>query len=252
MDEAPDIQQRQREQYAFPYHHIPFIDERGEGRRIRILKWGFEYLAYMEHLAQEVTSLRPSSVLDVGCGDGYFLGRIGKQVPLRVGVDIDDRALSFARAFVPGVDYRSCNVADVSETFDVVSAIEVLEHIPDESVSGFLQAVASRVKAGGVLIISVPTTNVPLNSKHFRHYDLPLLESHIEKSSLGMSLVRSQFYYKDTLLERLYQRATRSVFVQGEIPLLRGFVWRHVKQSAPTATSSNGLHLIAVLRKTGA
>jgi 2-polyprenyl-3-methyl-5-hydroxy-6-metoxy-1,4-benzoquinol methylase len=249
MAQDANIQRRQQDQYSYPYHHIPFIDERGEGRRIRVLKWGFEYLLYMDRLMDEIRALRPSSVLDVGCGDGYLLGHLGEEVGLRVGVDINERALSFAKAFFPAVEYRNCDVADVSESFDVVSAVEVLEHIPDEGVRAFLQAIFARVKLDGSLFISVPTTNEPLNSKHFRHYDLPLLKEQIADAELNLSVVRSNFYYKRTFIERLYQRITSSLFVQGEIPLFRWIVWRYVRRCASSANSSDGLHLIVHFKR---
>lgn len=245
MIELQDIQYRQ---YEFPYHHIPHLDERGEGHRIRTLKWGFEYLLYTNHIASMIGSFSPSSVLDVGCGDGYLLGNLGN-IPQRVGVDLNSHALSFARAFFPDVEFRNCDVSEISENFDVVCAIEVLEHVPDDAVSNFLQTITARLKPGGVLLISVPTKNMPLNPKHFRHYDTNLLRRQLEELLPDMSIEHEQFFYKRTFVENLYKAATQNPLIRGEIPLLRGYVWRHAKRQASAADLSNGLHLIAVLRK---
>ncbi|MAB15387.1 class I SAM-dependent methyltransferase [Parvibaculum sp.] len=245
MTTTPDIQHIQREQYVFPYHHISFIDDRGQGSRVRILSWGFEYLIYNTRLASIVQSLEPRSVLDVGCGDGYFLGQLHDKIPTRVGVDIDERALKFAQAFHPHVDYRKADVKDLSERFDVVCAVEVLEHIPDNDISSFLRAMASRVAADGSIVVSVPTVNEPLNRKHFRHYDLPLLEKQFAEALPEYVLEHSEYFYRRTFAERLYRRLTSSFLFRGEIPLLRRFVWGAAKRSAISADSRNGLHLIA-------
>jgi len=245
----PDIQRRQQEQYVFPYHHISSVDERGEGTRVRILNWGFEYLLYNARLVELVHSLRPQSILDVGCGDGYFLGQVDERIPLRVGVDINERALNFAKAFYPSVDYRNSDIVDVDEQFDVVSAIEVLEHIPEEALPAFLRAMSDRLAPGGSVLISVPTVNEPLNSKHFRHYDLNLLEKQVTGAVPDLKLVHSEFFYKKTWAETVYRRLTSGRLLRGEIPALRRFVWRHARKSARLATPEDGLHLIARFTK---
>ncbi|MDO8421542.1 MAG: class I SAM-dependent methyltransferase [Parvibaculum sp.] len=249
IDPVPDIQRRQQDQYVYPYHHIPFLDERGQGRRSRMLDWGFEYLLYNHKVVEIINALTPNSVLDVGCGDGYLLGQLPDTIQKRVGVDINARALGFAKAFFPNVEFKNCDVSEIEETFDVVCAIEVIEHIPDDSVANFLALISARVSPGGSLIISVPTTNEPLNSKHFRHYDLPLLEAHLSSLPSDFMIVKTQYYYRKTLWERIYRKLTKNLLIQGEIPLMRRFVWQNAKNQAGKATSANGLHLIAILRK---
>lgn len=249
MKPVPDIQKRQQDQYAFPYHHISHIDERGDGSRIRYLGWGFEYLIYTRRVVEVVRSLGAQSVLDVGCGDGYLLSQIPNEVPIKVGVDINRRALSFARAFSPDIDFRDTDVANVEEKFDVVCAIEVIEHIPDDDVEGFLTLISQRVKPGGHIVISVPTVNEPLNSKHFRHYDSALLKAQLAVLKPKFKITQEEFYYRKTLLERCYRRITGNIFLYGEIPILRRLVWRYVSKNAVCATESDGVHLMVVLKR---
>jgi 2-polyprenyl-3-methyl-5-hydroxy-6-metoxy-1,4-benzoquinol methylase len=203
----------------------------------------------MARVAEIVAAERPLSVLDVGCGDGYLLGTLPTTIPIRRGVDIDDRALAFARAFFPDVDYRGESIAAVQEQFDVVCAIEVVEHIPDEEVNDFLRATAACLKPGGLLLISVPTTNLPLNPKHFRHYDRVLLRSQIVEAVPAAEIEAMDYYYTLTAAERLYRRLTRSAICQGEIPLVRRAVWRYARRKAGAATDRNGHHLIARIRR---
>ena len=245
-DRAQAIQFRQ---YEFPYHHIPHVNARGNGNRVRVLKWGLEYLIYMEHVAELICREGPKSVLDVGCGDGFLLGRLPGTIPVRVGIDLNERAISFARAFFPEVDFRAQDVAQIGERFDVVCAIEVLEHIPDDHVDAFLGSVAARVKPGGLLVLTVPTTNQPLNPKHYRHYDLDLLKQHAGTGMPHMRLENARYFYRLSLFERLYRNITQNALIYGDIPVLRRFVYSHARLNAGKATPSDGMHLVSAFRR---
>ena len=58
--------------YEFPYHYTPHFDENGVGLHYRHLSWGLEYLCYLKHIQLLAETLQPKSVLDVGCGGGWF------------------------------------------------------------------------------------------------------------------------------------------------------------------------------------
>lgn len=240
-----DSQAIQRGQYVFPYHQIPHIDLRGDGQRVRLLPWGFEYLIYMRRIADIIAAEEPASVLDVGCGDGFLLNSLPDAID-RLGVDIDAHALTFAQAF-GSAKFRETDVADVTETFDVVCAVEVLEHVPDDGVAQFLRSCAARLRAGGLFVLSVPSDNVPESKKHFRHYNTRLLEDHL--AAAGMTVESIDYFYAPTLAERIYRRATNSALVRGEIPFLQPLVWRHAVRNADRATARNGEHIIALLRQ---
>lgn len=62
----------QEQEYVFPYHYIPYCDERGNFHRVRRLGTGFEYLGYMKHINEELEKYNLKNVIDVGCGDGSF------------------------------------------------------------------------------------------------------------------------------------------------------------------------------------
>ena len=185
MTDSPTIEkfQRQELQYRFPYHYIPHLDEEGYATRFRILSWGLEYLCYQLHIAKLVEKCHPTSILDVGCGDGRFLGLLSDTIPRRVGVDLSEKAISYAKAFHPDVDYRCVDIKDLDENFDVITCIEVLEHIPEEQLYSFIKNLFRRCNPGGKLIISVPTKILPVNKKHYRHYDLTLLLGQINSTN---------------------------------------------------------------------
>jgi 2-polyprenyl-6-hydroxyphenyl methylase/3-demethylubiquinone-9 3-methyltransferase len=98
-------------------------------------------------------------ILDVGCGGGLLsepLARLGAQV---VGVDASQGNIEAARQHAAAqgvaVDYRLGEPAvalSPDERFDVVLALEVVEHVSD--VAAFVHTVARSVAPGGLLFIS--------------------------------------------------------------------------------------------------
>jgi 2-polyprenyl-6-hydroxyphenyl methylase / 3-demethylubiquinone-9 3-methyltransferase len=96
-------------------------------------------------------------MLDIGCGGGILsepLARLGAQI---VGADpsAENIAVASAHAEQSGVavDYRAATAAELAaanERFDVVLAMEVIEHVAD--VKSFVATCASMVKPGGLMI----------------------------------------------------------------------------------------------------
>ena len=104
------------------------------------------------------TPLDGKSALDVGCGAGLLaepLARLGASV---TGVDAAPELVAAAKAHSIQsallIDYRAGEVAEVEEKFDVVTALEVIEHVADPR--AFLSTVASKVADDGLLILSTP------------------------------------------------------------------------------------------------
>ena len=84
------------------------------------------------------TSAAPESALDVGCGEGVLTERFAERLGSGqvVGVDLDDPKLraEWARRARPNLEFRPLAGPDLpfaKGEFDIVCAIEVLEHVPD-------------------------------------------------------------------------------------------------------------------------
>ncbi len=103
--------------------------------------------------------LRGLSILDVGCGGGLVcepMARLGATVS---GIDASERNIGVARLHAERmgltIDYRAIpaeTVRDEGARYDVVLALEIVEHVAD--VDLFLACCADLVKPGGVLILS--------------------------------------------------------------------------------------------------
>jgi len=104
------------------------------------------------------TPLAGKTALDVGCGAGLLsepLARLGATV---VGVDASPEVIAVARehAATDGldIDYRVADVAGLGGAFDLVTAMEVVEHVAEPA--AFVRALAKRLAPGGLLMMSTP------------------------------------------------------------------------------------------------
>ena len=93
-------------------------------------------------------------MLDVGCSSGAWMGFV-KDLGWRVaGVEPDDIGRKYSREFGPV--YR--NLEEVEGTFDLVTAIHVLEHIPKPV--PFLQQMARVMRSDGEMLVVVPKDGI--------------------------------------------------------------------------------------------
>lgn len=104
-------------------------------------------------------SLAGLRILDIGCGGGILAEPLARLGAAMVGVDPSESNIDVARRHAAQsqltIDYRNSSaeaLAAASETFDVVLAMEVVEHVTD--VNLFIDAAAALVKPGGLLFVA--------------------------------------------------------------------------------------------------
>jgi 2-polyprenyl-3-methyl-5-hydroxy-6-metoxy-1,4-benzoquinol methylase len=115
--------------------------------------------AFERTLDELFTEADPESLLDVGCGEGVLTHEWALRLRERriVGIDLDDALLhaEWAKRQAPNLTYQVMKAENLpfgDGEFDVATAIEVLEHVPDPA---HTVAEMARV-ASGWLLVSVP------------------------------------------------------------------------------------------------
>ncbi len=205
-------------------------------------------MAYLLRIREIALSEKMRSILDVGCGDGRFIGMLGSRVERCVGVDKSEKAISFAKAFYPELEFYVGDAETVPGKFDTVTVIEVMEHIKDNAVTPFLKALGKKVVPGGRVVIGVPSTNLPVEAKHYRHYDEEILRKQVEEAKVNLRLESIRYLIKRSRLLRVYRTWTSNRWWTVDVDLLEKFMWRYTKKIAE-AGKKDGTHLVAVFRK---
>lgn len=110
--------------------------------------------------------LAGKKVVDIGCGGGILAESMAACGALVTGVDLSEKALGVARLHLyesgQTVDYRLISAEDISReapgSFDVVTCMEMLEHVPDPAST--IRACAALVKPGGYVFFSTLNRNI--------------------------------------------------------------------------------------------
>lgn len=122
---------------------------------VRRMMFGFE-----ESLDELLAQASPDSLLDVGCGEGVLVQKWAKRLGADrrvVGIDLEEESIQagWSQRTAPNLEYRVMKAEDLpfaDREFDTVTAIEVLEHLPDP---GYTLKEMARC-ARGHLLVSVP------------------------------------------------------------------------------------------------
>ena len=116
---------------------------------------------------QGLAPLAGQRALDVGCGGGILADAMARKGASVLGIDLSTKALKAAQlhaleAQTPNVAYREVAAealaAEAPGSFDVVTCMEMLEHVPDPS--SVVRACATLVKPGGHVFFSTINRNL--------------------------------------------------------------------------------------------
>ncbi len=110
-------------------------------------------------------SLAGKKVLDVGCGGGILSESMAMRGALVTGIDLSDKALAVAKLHLlesgQKVDYRKCPAEELAQempgAFDVVTCLEMLEHVPDPAST--VRACFELVRPSGQVFFSTISRN---------------------------------------------------------------------------------------------
>jgi 2-polyprenyl-6-hydroxyphenyl methylase / 3-demethylubiquinone-9 3-methyltransferase len=113
------------------------------------------------HWGGDPRALKPlmgKTSIDVGCGAGLMVEPLARLGARATGVDAASENIAVAKAHAAeqslDIDYICADVATLSGQFDLVTSMEVVEHVADPAL--FIQALADRLAPGGLMILSTP------------------------------------------------------------------------------------------------
>ncbi|MCP4200776.1 MAG: class I SAM-dependent methyltransferase [bacterium] len=95
-------------------------------------------------------------VLDIGCHEGELFRQLSDRVGLGVGVDplLEEPVDAANYRLLPG-NFPDALAADAG-SFDVITMLAVLEHVPTDQQKALVDALHQRLEPGGVVVITVP------------------------------------------------------------------------------------------------
>lgn len=231
-------QKLQEEEYSFPYHHVVDIEPFSQSKQ---MWWGYKYAAYIQLILTKLGEQEWKSLIDIGCGDGKLTHEIHARFSDRriVGTDYSQKSLRFAQAFSPTIEFA----ARTEEIFDAFVLVEVLEHIPLPQVASFLQSIDANLAPGGFGIVTVPSTNLALNPKHYQHFSDKGL-----RETLGKQFVVESVEYLSAPAPIIARLLINRFFTLTYRPLT-SFLYTWYTRNRLHADATNGQQLIALVRK---
>lgn len=149
--------------------------------------------------------------LDVGCGDGRWTSEIHELLITEFGydtesrgIDFSEQAIAFARLIKPQIDFQVSLGEDIAfpdRYYDLVSALEVIEHVQDASEQKFLSELGRVTCRNGLVIVTIPSWNLLVPKHHFRHYSIERFSLLAIKAGFQVLEVRGQSipYYRPLL-----------------------------------------------------
>jgi SAM-dependent methyltransferase len=128
-----------------------------------------------------------ASALDVGCGIGLLTQEVRRHVPNVMGFDLSESNVRFARETVQGVEFRRADLTVDPLPFrvDLITAFDVLEHIPWGEKRTFLHHLIDHTAEGGWILLTIPTpAYLEYQRRHAPHL-LQIIDESVTASELA-------------------------------------------------------------------
>lgn len=140
-------------------------------------------------------------LLDIGCGNGSFLSAWSRLIPgwSLCGTEVSEKYKAQIES-IPGVERLfTCDISEVPGTFDVISLIHVLEHIPYPV--AFLKRLRQKLKPDGLLFVEVPDCQqncfMLLVADHCSHFSPGLLAGVVKAAGFDVRHTTNQWVAKE-------------------------------------------------------
>ncbi len=178
-------QLKQDEEYWFPYHYVGQFNK-NNFQHYFLDTWAINYVSTIEFLLNKIDTDPGLRIVDIGCGDGRFSRELSIANPSKivVGIDYSERAVKLAQVMncdIANLTFKRLDITNeiYPDVFDIAVLMEVFEHIPLDKAEEFMRAVHGLLKRGGILHLTVPHENKPIEYKHFQHFSANKIISYI-------------------------------------------------------------------------
>jgi len=156
--------------------------------------------------------LRPrpgSAILDVGCGGAVSFPTLSEFGIVR-GIEVDENLLDPCGPFRERISTRPLGdpvYDDPSWRFDLITALDVIEHIDDDRAA--ISSMAAMLRPGGLLVVTVPAFELLWDhhdeiNHHRRRYKARRLRSTLEDQ--GLVLVQVRYLFRALFIPKLLVR----------------------------------------------
>lgn len=230
-----NIQKLQDEEYEFPYHYISQF--RNGFTQVFNDTWGINYVSTIEYIIERLKDEKFNSLIDVGCGDGRLVRELSIEFPNQavLGIDYSSQAISLAKIMNKNCQYLQSDITcEIVDKVDLITLVEVFEHIPLKKANDFIDGIYNHLNERGVLYITVPHENKPIEYKHYRHFNsrtitecfnekfyieeiVPFESNGVVKSIIDRILTNQFFILNNRWLKnRLYNFYKKRLFLVGD------------------------------------
>ena len=183
-----------------------------------VLAWSRRY--FDAHILPLVPVDRAAAIAEVGCGWGRYLAALAEHgYTTCAGVDVSDEQVAYARETLRLTNVTRGDAAawltDRRDAFDCVLALDVLEHLDNDTLVSLVHAARAALRPGGTLIVHAPNGLAPLSP--LRYADLTHVRA-FTPGSLG------QLFRTAGLVPRLYRETPPHG--RGPAGVIRRVVWK--------------------------
>jgi cyclopropane fatty-acyl-phospholipid synthase-like methyltransferase len=194
---------------------------------------------------------KDANILDIGCGTGHFLFYLKtKGYTNFVGIDLSSGQIEFCKNNVtPNVALADAFdfLTDKINYYDTISANDVLEHIPKEKVTTFLEMTYRSLKPGGNLLLKIPNMSNPF--AHDARYRDFTHECGFTEKSIYQVLYMAGFRNISIRAPRTQIRSFRDAFSKIIVLLFHIFLRKLFWYQGFTAPDILSNRLIVIVKK---